>query len=156
MKLSEIKNILTSLEAVNFVLPDGTMVPVHYHVTEVGQITKNFIDCGGTVRQEKKVNFQLWEANDIDHRLAAQKLLKIIALSEKALNIEDAEVEVEYQTTTIGKYGVEFNGKNFELVSLSTACLASDFCGTEAKQKVVLTELGTEKNTCCAPGGGCC
>ncbi len=156
MKLSQIKNILTSLEEVNFTLLDGTMVPVHYHITEVGQIVKNFIDCGGTIRQEKKVNFQLWEANDTDHRLAAQKLLKIIALSEKALNIEDAEVEVEYQTTTIGKYGVEFNGKNFELISLNTACLASDSCGTGAKQKVVLSELGSEKNVCCAPGGRCC
>ncbi|MCX6182968.1 MAG: DUF6428 family protein [Bacteroidetes bacterium] len=157
MKLSQIKNILTSLEAVNFELPDGTMVPVHYHVTEVGQITKNFIDCGGTIRQEKKVNFQLWEANDTDHRLAAQKLLKIIALSEKALNIEDAEVEVEYQTTTIGKYGVEFNGKNFELVSLSTACLASDSCGIPAeKMKLNLVDLGAKESSCCAPGGGCC
>ncbi len=156
MKLSQIKNILGSLEEVNFTLPDGSVVPVHYHVTEVGQITKNFIDCGGTVRQEKKVNFQLWEANDTDHRLAAQKLLKIISLSEKALNIEDTEVEVEYQTTTIGKYGVGFNGKNFELLSLNTACLASDSCGSGAKQKVALTELGNEKNVCCAPGGGCC
>lgn len=157
MKLSQIRNILDSLEEVNFTLPDGTMVPVHYHVTEVGQISKNFIDCGGTVRQEKKVNFQLWEANDADHRLAAQKLLKIINLSEKALKIEDAEVEVEYQTTTIGKYGVEFNGKFFELVSLSTACLASDSCGISAEKiKLNLEDLGAKESSCCAPGGGCC
>ena len=44
MTLSEIKNILNKLETVAFTLPDGTLVPEHFHVTEVGLITKNFID----------------------------------------------------------------------------------------------------------------
>jgi len=52
MKLSQVKNILKTVDAVNFILADGTAVPEHFHVTEVGLITKNFIDCGGTVRQE--------------------------------------------------------------------------------------------------------
>jgi hypothetical protein len=72
MKLSEIKETLKSMSAVTFVLPNGSIVPQHFHVTEVGQITKHFIDCGGTVRDEKTANFQLWEANDFDHRLAPQ------------------------------------------------------------------------------------
>ena len=52
MKLSEIKNQLATLDAVTFLLPNGTMVPQHFHVTEVGQITKDFIDCGGKIRHE--------------------------------------------------------------------------------------------------------
>ena len=89
MKLSQVKNILKSVEAVNFILENGTSVPEHFHVTEVGLITKNFIDCGGTVRKETVVNFQLWDANDFEHRLKPQKLLNIIELSEKVLGIED-------------------------------------------------------------------
>jgi hypothetical protein len=73
MKLSEVKEKLNSVSEVSFVLPNGTHVPAHFHVTEVGEITKHFIDCGGSVRIEKVVNFQLWEANDFDHRLAPQK-----------------------------------------------------------------------------------
>ena len=156
MKLSEIKNHLTTATEVNFILPNGTMVPQHFHVTEVGQITKNFIDCGGTVRNEKAVNFQLWEAGDFDHRLAPQKLLNIIALSEKTLGIEDAEIEVEYQSDTIGKYNIEFNGKDFLLVATQTNCLASDKCGIPAeKQKVKLSDLPAQKKAC-TPGGKCC
>lgn len=155
MKLSEIKNLLTTATAVNFVLPNGTMIPQHFHVTEVGQITKNFIDCGGTVRKEKTVNFQLWEAGDFDHRLAPRKLLSIIALSEKTLGIEDSEIEVEYQSDTIGKYNLEYNGKDFLLVATTTNCLASDKCGIpEEKQKVKLSDLQTQ--SACAPGGKCC
>jgi hypothetical protein len=89
MKLSEFKKQLSTVTDLNFVLPNGAKVPQHFHVTEVGQVTKNFIDCGGTVRNEKVVNFQLWEANDFDHRLAPKKLNDIIALSEKVLGIED-------------------------------------------------------------------
>ncbi len=73
-------------------------MPAHFHVTEIGEITKNFIDCRGTVRREKSVNFQLWEAGDFDHSLAPQKLLSIIALSEKVLQLGDSDIEVEYQT----------------------------------------------------------
>ena len=62
MKLSEIKKHLSTATAVNFLLENGTAVPEHFHVTEVGVITKNFIDCGGTVRNEKVANFQLWNA----------------------------------------------------------------------------------------------
>ncbi|MBC7426668.1 MAG: hypothetical protein H7321_09050 [Bacteroidia bacterium] len=155
MKLSEIKNILKTAEAVNFQLSDGTKVPEHFHVTEVGLITKHFIDCGGTVRNEKVVNFQLWNANDIEHRLKPQKLLNIISLSEKTLGIEDLEIEVEYQTSTIGKYGLDFNGNAFVLTEKLTACLATDSCGIpQEKQKIVLSEIPT--NNTCKPGGGCC
>lgn len=157
MKLSTIKSHLNTLDAVRFELPDGTFVPEHFHVTEVGMITKDFIDCGGTVRHEKVASFQLWEAGDFDHRLAPQKLISIINLSEKVLGMEDLEIEVEYQSGTIGKYGLTFNGRNFMLTSKQTACLASDSCGiTPEKQKVNLSQLSENKNACCTPGGGCC
>ncbi|TCC94401.1 hypothetical protein EZ428_06415 [Pedobacter frigiditerrae] len=155
MNLSEIKNILNTVEAVNFKLEDGTMVPEHFHVTEIGVVNKHFIDCGGVVRKENKANFQLWDANDFEHRLKPGKLLSIISLSEKVLGLEDLEIEVEYQSTTIGKYSLTFDGKDFVLVNMQTACLASDACGVPAeKQKIKLTQLPVAN--ACMPGGGCC
>lgn len=157
MKLSEIKKHLETVNDVTFQLPDGSKVPIHFHVTEVGQITKHFIDCGGTVRNEKKVNFQLWEANDFDHRLAPQKLLNIISLSENKLGIEDSEIEVEYQSNTIGKYDLGFDGKNFLLLNKQTDCLAKDNCGIPAeKLKLKMSDLSAKTDSCCTPGGGCC
>lgn len=155
MKLSAVKQIVTKLENVMFQLPNGTFVPEHFHVTEVGLVTKNFIDCGGTVRKETVVNFQLWEANDFQHRLKPKKLLDIIILSEKVLGIEDFEIEVEYQETTIGKYDLEFNGDFFELVNKQTNCLAQDKCGIPSdKLKVSLSSKSDEP--CCSPDGNCC
>lgn len=154
MTLEQIKEILPTLENVEFQLENGTFVPEHFHVTEVGQITKNFIDCGGTIRNEKVVNFQLWNADDYEHRLKPGKLLNIIQLSEEKLGIEDAEIEVEYQAETIGKFDLDFNGKSFVLKNKTTACLAEDACGIPSqKQKVNLSELN---NTCCTPNSGCC
>jgi hypothetical protein len=128
MKLSDIKEILLTLENVEFELENGNFVPEHFHVTEVGMITKNFIDCGGVIRKEKVVNFQLWNADDYEHRLKPNKLLHIINLSEEKLGIENSEIEVEYQSKTIGKYDLDFNGKNFVLKNKSTACLAQGAC----------------------------
>ena len=154
MKLSEIKDILTNLDNVEFQLSDGSFVPEHFHVTEVGMITKDFIDCGGVIRHEKVVNFQLWNANDFEHRLKPGKLLKIIQLSEEKLGIGDHEIEVEYQGQTIGKYDLDFNGENFMLVSKNTDCLAMDACGIPAKEQ--LLQLSVDSASSCTPGSGCC
>ncbi|MGY0392494.1 DUF6428 family protein [Bizionia sp. KMM 8389] len=155
MKLSEIKKHLNELQTIGFQLPNGELVPSHFHVTEVGKISKHFIDCGGTVRDESVVNFQLWEADDYDHRLHPEKLLSIIELSEKVLNIEDLEIEVEYQDTTIGKYNLDFDGKNFLLTNKLTDCLAKDKCGIPAeKTKLKFSDLSSSNS--CEPGSGCC
>lgn len=155
MKLSEFKNTLASLDQLAFQLPNGDLVPSHFHVTEIGKISKHFIDCGGTVRKEEVVNFQLWNANDYDHRLHPEKLQHIIALSERVLGIEDLEIEVEYQGDTIGKFGLEYDGNNFLLTNKQTDCLAKDSCGIPAeKPKIRLSQLQTQ--TGCTPGGGCC
>lgn len=156
MKLSEIKEILATAERVNFKLENGSTVPEHFHVTEVGVITKDFIDCGGTVRHEKVANFQLWDADDHEHRLKAGKLLHIISLSEEVLGIEDLEIEVEYQAETIGKYDLSYDGENFLLIAKKTACLAIDKCGVPAqKQKIEMVNLAGSAPAC-TPGGGCC
>lgn len=148
MKLSEIKNILPGLDTVVFQLENGTFVPEHFHVTEVGKITRHFIDCGGTIRKESVVNFQLWNADDYEHRLKPAKLLHIIQLSENKLGITDTTIEVEYQTETIGKYDLDFNGVHFILKNKQTACLANDTCGfPEAKTN--------PEKSCCSPEFGC-
>ncbi len=153
MKLSEIKKILKNLDKIGFQLPNGTFVSSHFHVTEVGKVTKDFIDCGGKVRNETVINFQLWEQNDYDHRLHPEKLINIIALSEKMFMFEDLEIEVEYQgEETIGKYNLDFDGVNFLLTSKVTACLAIDACGISVeKTKVDIPEV---QSSCCS--SGCC
>lgn len=155
MKLSEIKTVLSDLEQIAFQLPNGELVPRHFHVTEVGKITKNFIDCGGTVRDEEVINFQLWNANDYDHRLHPEKLVHIIELSEKVLNLPDVKIEVEYQGETIGKFGLDFDGQNFLLTTKETDCLAKDKCEIPSeKPKYKLSDLQTA--SCCEPSSGCC
>jgi hypothetical protein len=156
MKLSEVKNVLKQTNEIAFELPNGTLVPEHFHVTEVGKITKHFIDCGGTVRTENVINFQLWNANDYNHRLHPEKLLKIIELSEKVLGLEDGDIEVEYQGETIGKFGLDFENGKFQLTSKKTDCLAKDNCGIPVeKPNFKMEELQMAKTTC-APGSGCC
>src|SRR4028119_2519540 len=113
MKISEMKQILAGLGSVNFRLPTGEHLPSHFHVTEVGLVSKHFIDCGGVERQETVANFQLWEAGDYDHRLAPARFLHILDLSQKILGSEDLDIEVEYQQGTIGKFGLDFDGTDF-------------------------------------------
>ena len=160
MKLKEVKKHLENLDQLIFCLPDGKTIPSHFHVTEVGLVQRDFIDCGGKLRSKKQVNFQLWTAEDEDHRLKPKKLKNIIQLSEKKLGIsDDLEVEVEYQNTTIGKYHLAYANGTFVLVNTLTDCLAKDSCGISEeelpKKKTKLTNLQTKKQVC-SPNSGCC
>ncbi|MEJ6621135.1 MAG: DUF6428 family protein [Opitutae bacterium] len=151
MKISEIKNSLTQLKQVTFVLPNGGHVPPHFHITELGIISKDYIDCGGTIRQEKIANFQLWSANDFDHRIEPKKIIDIIDLAQNSIGLEDLEVEVEYQSDTIGKYGLSFNGAHFQLIATKTDCLAKDKCGIPEEEETIPVA-----SSCCEPSSGCC
>lgn len=155
MNLTELKQHLSSADTLRFLRPDGTPVAEHAHVTEVGVITRRFIDCGGTGRTERRINLQLWTADDVHHRLHPQKLLEIIALSETRLGLPDAEVEVEYQADTVGRYGLLFDGRSFWLTAKQTACLAEDACGIPAKKSGYADTAKPASNTC-TPGSGCC
>ena len=47
MWLSDFKQTLGELDTLKFQLPNGQFVPAHFHITEVGNVTRNYIDCGG-------------------------------------------------------------------------------------------------------------
>ena len=126
----------------------------HFHLTEVVEIIKNYVDCGGTIRNEKVANFQLWAADDYDHRLEPEKEIEIISMAEKQLGVENLEVEVEYQSETIGKYGLDFDGKRFLLTATRTDCLAKEKCGIPEAQPVNL--VPAHNSSGCSPDSGCC
>ena len=101
MKISEFKNHLSTVSEVIFLYQMAAM----YHLTITSLrwvlLPKSYIDCGGTVREEKVANFQLWTAEDFDHRIQSEKILEIISKAEEEINLEDLEIEVEYQNETI-------------------------------------------------------
>ncbi|MAY82788.1 MAG: hypothetical protein CMP59_01505 [Flavobacteriales bacterium] len=154
MKLSQFKAHLSTLSKMEFKLPSGETVAPHYHITEVGKISKAFIDCGGKYREESKVSLQLYIAEDFDHRLSAAKTKAIVEGCETKLALDDLEVEVEYQGRTIEKYGLRAMEGGFEMTSTQTDCLAKDGCGIE-KPKVKLSEIG-KSEAYCDPNSNCC
>jgi len=155
MRLSEFKDILQEVEELKFKVENGEQVPSHFHITEVGNVDKHFIDCGGTIRKESKISFQLYTANDFDHRLESEKLLSIVELSEKQLQLQDHSIEVEYQNNSIGKYELEFDGDAFILKNTHTDCLAKDNCGIPEK-KTTRPLSSLNKEACCGPESNCC
>ncbi|MDA7537638.1 DUF6428 family protein [Akkermansiaceae bacterium] len=116
------------------ILPDGDAVPEHFHVTEVGTLRKEFIDCGGTQRVTSCCQLQAWVATDLDHRISSDKLLSILNLGAKVLTGDFLPVEIEYEQGVISQYpldGVEVEASQVELylASKHTDCLAKEKCG---------------------------
>jgi Family of unknown function (DUF6428) len=133
----------------HFALPDGDLVPAHFHVTEIGRIQKDFIDCGGTARSETTCRLQLWVAADTDHRLDATKLAGILKLAAPLFSSDELPVEVEYEGDVVSQYPVADadvtpKGLLFQLGTKHTDCLAKEKCGVPL----------VSKDGCAAPG--CC
>jgi hypothetical protein len=121
----------------HLMLPDGGFVPAHFHVTEVGRVQKDFIDCGGTVRSSAACVLQVWVADDRDHRLDSTKLARILDLAAPLLKTADLPVEVEYEDGRVSQFPVSAAevtpaGVLFHLGTKHTACLAPDRCGIDA------------------------
>lgn len=136
MKLSTFKQHLQSQadKQVGFAFDDGDTIPEQFHVTEVGHVVKNFIDCGGTIRRVATVQLQIWLGEDAQHRLTAGKLTKIIGLAGALIPSDDLDVEVEYEGCVVSQYTVEeaIGGDAqivFRLGDKHTDCLARESCG---------------------------
>lgn len=120
--------------ALHLLLPDGDLVPAHFHVTEVGRVQKDFIDCGGTTRSVTSCVLQVWVAKDTDHLLSAAKLAGILSMAAPLLKSDALPVEVEYESGVVSQYplgGAEVtpSGLLFHLGTKHTDCLAPDRCG---------------------------
>jgi hypothetical protein len=157
MKLSELKSILAIHPTLfpRFVLPDGDHVPAHYHLTEVGHVAKNFIDCGGTTRQTESCTLQLWSNdNDMDHRLDAGKFVTILQLGDRVLPGRDLEVEVEYDEYAISQFPITSYAVNdphldLTLATKHTNCLAREKCGVGEDSCGCVTTEPAMASACC-------
>ncbi|MEQ8703962.1 MAG: DUF6428 family protein [Phaeodactylibacter sp.] len=150
MTVSEFKTHLQSVDQLIFQQPNGQVVPLHFHITEMGLTTKHFVDCGGTTRTEAHASLQIWVAEDYDHRLSPDKLIGIIDMATPLLQEQNPELEIEYQTDTIGRYALDFKQGKFVLMPKQTDCLAKETCMPE----IASLPLFAANN--CAPGSGCC
>ena len=142
-------------KALAIVLPDRVELPAHFHITEVGRVTKDFVDCGGTRRKTDSCVLQTLVANDTDHRIHAEKLAGILEKGAEIGLSDELEVEAEVQGTTIQIFSVAQiieadDVLRLQLESKSTACLAPDKCGLDA-----LPVLGNE-GACCGGDTDCC
>ena len=138
MNVKEFRHALNSHPnaMMHWMLPDKSFIPAHYHITEVGKVQKDFIDCGGTVRSSQACVLQVWVANDVDHRLETTKLASIMRVAGPLLQSDELPVEVEYEEGVISQYpigGMEVtpSGLLVYLGTKHTACLAPEKCGVD-------------------------
>lgn len=155
MNLNEFKALLANEGDKHFrlQLPDGSPVPVSFHVTEVGKVQKTFIDCGGTLREVITCQLQVWVGEDVDHRIEAKKAAKILEKAKTFLPDESIPVEIEYEDRVISQYTIEgFNsGADSVVLRLAhkhTECLAPELC-------MVPVKAGNKEASCCGPSGCC-
>jgi Family of unknown function (DUF6428) len=131
-----------------FVLPGGDFIPAHAHVTEVGYVVKNFIDCGGVTGRSETVLLQTHVGQDTEHRLRSDRFAKILQLGERVLPHDRLEVEVEYDCCVVAQYPISEvrpAGKHLDVIlgKRRTQCLAQE------RRKAAAPEV------CCATAAAC-
>jgi len=148
MDVTTLKEVLeaNAEKRIAFLLPNSKLVPLHFHITELGLVTKEFVDCGGVRRSAQSCMLQIWVANDTEHVLRSAKLAEILSHADK-LGISGSDlVECEYQSEhlnifQLSSYEVNEKAVVFQLTNKETACLSPDKCGID--------EFGNPVAGCC-------
>jgi hypothetical protein len=153
MKISDLRAVLEKHPNTlpRFVLPDGDHIPPHAHVTEVGHVVKNFVDCGGVMGRTETVLLQTHVGQDTDHRLKTDRFAKILQLGGRVLPHDQLEVEIEYDCCVVAQYPVSEvkpAGDHLDVIlgKRRTQCLAQE------RQK----DAGVPVDACCAPAAATC
>lgn len=135
LSVAELKSALAAAPTLplTVVWPDGDPIEPHFHVTEVGRVQKDFVDCGGTVRRQVTCLLQTWVGDDVDHRITGGKLLKAFAHAATVLGTDDLPVELEYEACNVVQLIVasikqEPERLVLQLGSKHTDCLAKELC----------------------------
>lgn len=151
MKLDVLKELVAKHPRTfpRFVLPDGDHIPAHAHVTEVGHVVKNYIDCSGETGQEEKVLLQTHVGSDTQHRLRSDRFAKILELGGRIVRNDKLNVEVEYDCCVVAQYPIteaKVEGKHLELLLIrgKTQCRARE------RHKEATREA------CCETAAACC
>jgi uncharacterized protein DUF6428 len=132
-----------------FVLPDGDYIPAHAHVTEVGHVVRNFIDCGGLTGQEEKVVLQTHVGNDADRRLRSDRFAKILQLGSRVIPSAALDVDVEYDCCVVAQYPIAAATPDGEHLNL---ILQRGRTQCRARER---REVKTAAN-CCVTSAACC
>ena len=150
MKLRDLQTVLEKFPGhfPRFILPNGNQIPAHVHVTEVGRVVRNFIDCGGVTGKEEKAVLQTHVGDDTEHRLRSDRLIKILQVGQRALPITDLEVDVEYDCCVVSRYPVGEARPESEFLNLVLERSRTQCRARERRE--------TASESCCTSAGTCC
>jgi hypothetical protein len=159
MQFHELKSLLAENAERHFRirLPDGDAIPLSFHVTEIGRVTKTFLDCGGTRRETETCQLQVWVGEDYDHRIETGKMAGILEKGKSVLPDDSVPVEIEYEDKVISQYTITSHNITDDAVILNlahkhTECLAPELCGLPSINRLPAI---SGKSSCCAPGQSC-
>ena len=131
-----------------FILPSGDYVPAHAHVTEVGHVVRNFIDCGGLTGKEERAVLQTHVGDDTEHRLRSDRFAKILQLGNRVIPSAELDVDVEYDCCVVAQYPIAEARPDGDYLNLilrrsRTQCRARE-------------RRDSETVACCATSAACC
>ncbi len=160
MKLYEFKELLQAHTDKQFrlMLPDENAVPVSFHITEVADVQKRFIDCGGKLHTTHTCQLQAWVGTDTEHRLMAGKMADVLTLAIRKGVISEGQnldIEIEYEDVTISQYPVRGftvtdDAVTLHLSSRHTDCLAKERCLPQLPMV-----KGANSTVCCGSSCDC-
>ncbi len=121
--------------------PDGEPIEAHFHVTEIGRVQRDFVDCGGAVRQVVSCLLQTWVGDDLDHRITGASLLKAFLHADPILRGDDLPVEIEYEACNVVQLKIlsvatEAEHLVIRLGKKHTDCLAKELCAPSSRSGV--------------------
>ena len=135
IKVSALKAALAAAPdlPITVVWTDGDPIEPHFHVTEVGRVQKDFVDCGGTVRRLVTCLLQTWGETTRTIASLAANSSRRLPMRPRSSALKNLPVELEYENCNVVQLVVasvrqESDRLVLQLGSKHTDCLAKEVC----------------------------
>jgi len=151
MKFHDLQNTLEANPELfpRFVLPNDDYIPAHAHVTEVGHVVRNFIDCGGLTGKEEKVVLQTHVGSDTSHRLRSDRFARILQLGNRVIPSADLDVDVEYDCCVVAQYPIAEAAPDGEHLNLILSRSRTQCRARERRESETAADCCTTSAACC-------
>ncbi|WP_261664330.1 DUF6428 family protein [Deinococcus sp. Marseille-Q6407] len=149
-----------------FWLHGERLVPAGYHLTEIGAVSTEAVDCGGRVDRWRETVFQLMDGTPEEAERGFMTTRKALAIYDRVVGqiTLDPAAPVRFEYGNLSRpalrYGVERLEQTDERLTVHLSlpgvqCKAGDACRLPAGLVTAGGELTVMSTGSCEPGGGC-
>lgn len=101
--------------SLRIMLPNGELIPEHFHISEIGKVDKTFVDVSNTQREVHICVLKVWVGHDVEYRLIKSKLNALLSRA-RSIYADNSPMAIEYGNETAREPIIQYSVRDVEIM----------------------------------------